>query len=55
MEYKYYYNNHHLYQAYCKFDDKIFNTRAEYLTYCRENNIPLRECKIKKVNKFALE
>ena len=55
MEYKYYYNNHHLYQAYCKFDNKIFNTRIDYLNYCKENNIPLRECKIKKVNKFSLE
>jgi hypothetical protein len=52
---KYYYKDNHLYQTYCAFEDKIFNTRKEYLDYCNLNNIELKPFEIKIKNKHALE
>lgn len=52
---KYYYKDHHLYQCYCYFDDQVFNTREDYLAYCKANNIKLHETKVKRKSKYALE
>ena len=53
--YCYYYNDHHLYQYYCYFNNQLFKSRAEYLYFCKINNILLTETKIFKKSKFALE
>ena len=52
---KYYYKDHHLYQVYCKFDNKLFNSREDYLDYCELYDIPLAEKTIKRKSKYALE
>lgn len=51
----YYYNEHHLYQAYCRFRNQIFNTREDYLNYCEQHNISVALTSYFKKSKYALE
>lgn len=55
MNFRYYYNNHHLYQYYCIYRDILFKTREDYLNYCNENNINLKEVSYSCKSKYALE